>query len=113
MGVTLFISYQKDTTLAGVMFIATLLIGSAFYLFQFGSLSEFTLEALSAKASFIRQKAGEVERDFEQIKSHKVQSEEAAAEIEKLRNDMKDLNERFLVAEESANQVRTIALLGL
>ncbi len=106
LGVALFMAYYTNSILAGSIFFVIVVVGAAFYLFQFGSLSEFKLEALSAKASFVRQKVGEVEKDAEQIRLLKVQSEQAAAEIEWLHNVMEHLGHRIQEAEKTAESAK-------
>ena len=109
LGLTLFFTYQTNSGLFGTIFCVVLLMAAAFYLFQFGSLSEFTLEALSAKASFIRRKAREAEQDADLIKSLKEQSEKATTEF---RDDLKDLDKRVKEATETADDAKILGIMG-
>lgn len=58
----LLMSYKKRSKTFPVLFLGVLFVGAAFYLFQYGALSRFTLKALSAEASFVKEKVQEVRR---------------------------------------------------
>ncbi len=83
-GIIVWMMHKEKTT--GITLGAVLLILSAFYLFQFGKLSSFSLEALSAKAQFIRNTADEVRADSKEIR-------EAAERILALEQRLKEIAE--------------------
>lgn len=79
------------------MFLGVLLIGSAFYLFQYGALGSFTFKAFSTEASFVKEKVEEVKQDAKTIGNLKKSIEQQANDIkllvENVKNSEKDITE--------------------
>ena len=61
LAATLGFALAKDSTVGATLFVVELLIVLAFFLFRHGNLGVFRIEALSAKAEFIRATASEAE----------------------------------------------------
>jgi hypothetical protein len=80
---------QKAMLMFGTIFLATVLIGAAFYLFQFGSLSSFTIKAMLAEASFVKEKVKEVKEDAETINALRQAIESQAKDLTKVVNSVK------------------------
>lgn len=80
----LILVYTTRANIFGVIFFVVLLTGSAFYLFQYGALSRFTLKAFSTEASFVKEKVKEVKQDAEIIDKLRDSIEKQASEIEGL-----------------------------
>lgn len=75
---------QKVMLMFGTIFVIIVLTGAAFYLFQFGSLSSFTIKALSAEASFVKEKVKEVKEDAETINALRQAIESQAKDLTKV-----------------------------
>jgi hypothetical protein len=87
LAVTLGLSFAKDSKLFGVLFFVELLVAIAFYLLRYGGLVEFRIEALSAKAEFIREKASEAEslvNEIQQVRDKILRIDAQLAETMKL-----------------------------
>jgi hypothetical protein len=67
LGTLLWCSWKSKQKRFPTMFVVSLLILSAFYLFQYGNLSSFDVKALSAQARFVREKSDEVVQDAHAI----------------------------------------------
>jgi hypothetical protein len=91
------------------LFVVVLLVSAAFYLFQFGTLQEFSLSAFSANANFIRQKATEAKDYSEQIKQQKDQIDKAAQDILSLRAE---LSTEITKATQTGQTALALTLIG-
>jgi hypothetical protein len=80
---------QKAIPMFGTIFVVIVLIGAAFYLFQFGSLSSFTIKAMSAEASFVKGKVKEVKEDAETINALRQAIESQAKGLTKVVDSVK------------------------
>ena len=76
--------------LFGTMFVISLFALGAFYLFQFGTLGSFTLKALTAEASFIKEKKQEVEKNAEEVARIKAHAEALSVALEQTRKETHD-----------------------
>jgi len=88
LGVEITLIYNKPSIVLGAIFFVSLVGFVAFYLFQYGGLQIFSVEALSAKAKFIKEKAQEAKEDSEAIKELKRKNQEFTESIEKILNDL-------------------------
>ena len=104
ISLTLIMSYVQPNATTASIYVATLLVAAAIYLFQFGSLHEFSIQALSASAKFIRDKTKEVERDATSVRELKRQIEMAAQEISSLREQLRSVEEVAGAAREAAER---------
>jgi hypothetical protein len=68
--------HHRNNLLDGILLIVTICVGAAFYLFQYGSLGSFSIKALSAEASFIKEKKDQVSQDADAV--HQTATEIAA-----------------------------------
>lgn len=80
---------QKAMPMFGTIFVVIVLIGAAFYLFQFGPLSSFTIKAMSAEASFVKGKVKEVKEDAETINALRQAIESQARGLTKVVDSVK------------------------
>lgn len=86
LGVELTLIYHKSNLVFGTIFAISILGFLAFYLFQYGSLSEFSLEAFSAKAKFLKEKVIEVKADVKAMNELKEESKKVIKEIEAIKD---------------------------
>lgn len=87
LAVTLTFAIATDSAVIGTLFIASMLILLGYYLLRFGNLGVFRIEALSAKAEFIQQKASEAESlvtDIESVRDRVVELEQEVAKAREL-----------------------------
>ena len=82
----LILTHFKPNVVFGTIFVATILGFLAFYLFQYGTLSEFSLEAFSAKAKFLKEKVQEAKADVKAMNELKEESEKVIKEIESVKD---------------------------
>jgi len=87
--VLLFLIYRTQSALLGTLFFAVLVVAAGFYLLQFGTLSSFTVEALTAKASFIKEKVEQAQEDSEAIRRLRGQTEKMADDISTILDDLR------------------------
>jgi peptidoglycan hydrolase CwlO-like protein len=110
LGASFFGAYTKESTLLSSLFVVILLVSVAGYLFVFGLLSEFSLEAFSAKANFVREKVEQTTKDLEELEALKAQATQAGEEIKRLRSEteskLEELNKKI-------ENTSAIAILGL
>ncbi len=78
------------------MFCFELLFFCAIYLFQFGSLKEFNIEALSAKAKFITSTASEASETMAEINKLKTNSEKRSKEIIDIKKELQEKYKKFI-----------------
>lgn len=103
LGILLWLSYISEHKRFPTMFAVALLSLLAFYLFQYGNLSSFSLKALSAEASFIREKKQEVAQDAEAIEEIRgriekmlAESQTGQQEIEKAKTEILSIKKQLL-----------------
>lgn len=97
VSLTIFLLYLLHLHRNGVfatLLISVLLLFSAFYLFQFGNLSEFKIKGLNAEATFIKEKKQEVLKDVEEINSLKAQMESTKLEVDELARQIEETAEK-------------------
>lgn len=105
-------TYQTLSVLLGVLFVAELFVAAGFYLLQFGPLSSFTVEAASARASFIKEKAEQAKEDSETIRQLRDQTQRTAEDIstvlENLRRAEKEIETLKDHLKKLAHQLGTL-----
>jgi hypothetical protein len=102
-------SYKSSKKRFPTMFIVSLLVFGAFYLFQYGSLSSFTLKALSAEASFIREKKEEVAQDAESVAKMKIQIENLLVDSQKSQQQIEKATSQILALKSDVGRVTSLA----
>jgi len=95
LGVLIYLAYKTKEKYMAISYIATLVVFAAFYLFQYGNLQTFSIKALSIDANFISAKKNEVQKD--------------AAEIDKIKNQMKDILEEAKTSKEKTKKLEAQA----
>src|SRR2546430_2396582 len=105
------ITYQTRSKLFGVILIAVTCVLLAFYLFQFGNLGSFSMKALSAEASFIKEKKEEVRESVEEInqiqakiQTHASAIEGVASRLQTTEKEVEDSKNRILAMEKQIRQ---------
>lgn len=97
VGISLILLCITKRIVFTTIFVSVLLIGAAFYLFQFGALSSFTIKAFSAEASFVKDKVKEVKDDAETIntlrQSIELQANELTKVVESVKNSESDISQ--------------------
>jgi len=83
IGVLIRLTYKTNRKSFPTMYIVTLLVAVAFYLFQYGALGSFHLKVFSATANFVKEKKEEVERDADAIAALRNELQGKLAEMEK------------------------------
>jgi methyl-accepting chemotaxis protein len=113
LGVLLWLSYISKQKRFPTMFAVALLSLLAYYLFQYGNLSSFSLKALSAEASFIREKKQEAAQDAEAINAIRgqigkllVDSQESQQSIERAKTEILSIKKQ--IEEEAKRQRQSI-----
>jgi len=92
MGVTLWLTHKGNPAVFGTLFFVEIVVAAAIYLFRFGRLREFSLEAFSAKAKFVNDTAEKVKSDAADIASLKAASEKNAKQIESIHAELAALH---------------------
>lgn len=77
------------------LFCFSLVCVMAFYLFEFSNLAEFSVQGLSAKAQFIRDKATQAEEDSQEIIKLKAESVANASQIAETGSSVTAIQERL------------------
>jgi len=93
------------SNLFGGLFVAVLIIAVAFYLFQYGQLSEFSFKAFTTEARLIKQKVQEAQQDVDELEKLKTEAETTAEEVQRIATDIR-------ATEETIEAVKT-RLFGL
>jgi len=102
----LILVYRTRAIILGILFIVVLLTGPAFYLFQYGALSSFTLKAFFTEASFVKEKAKEVKQDAETIDNIKKSVKKQANDIKQSEQDITDVRDNVFGIESDLVKVK-------
>ena len=100
--VILTLLFKTRANIFGILFLGVLLIGSAFYLFQYGALSKFTFKMLSTEASFVKEKVKEVKQDAAIVDNLRKSIQEQANEIQSLVENVKKSEKDILDVRDRA-----------
>lgn len=108
--VTLAGAYFNDSGIFATLFVCVLMTSAAVFLFMYGPLKEFSLGALSAQAKFVRETAAQAQEDAQQVAKQKQAVDDAAKEIEALRDSLtKKIDEVNTLATLAYNQSARLA----
>jgi hypothetical protein len=95
LGVLIWLSYKSHLKRFPTMFAVTLLCVVAYYLFQYGNLSSFSLKALSAEANFVREKKQEVAKDAKAVEAIRAKVEELLLDSQKSQAEILAINKQI------------------
>jgi hypothetical protein len=109
IGILLWMTYRKEKTIFGVLFIFSLGISVAFYLFQYGELSSFSLSSKLADLEFIREKKKEIHQDAEEITKIKKQLQDILNDSQQSQKTITEAQKRIISLEKELQQTTEMA----
>lgn len=108
LGTLLGMTYKTKLIRFGLLFIFTLALFLAFYLFQYGSLATFEIKALSGEVKFIKEKKIEAQQAIEVINEMKGRIQKLLADSQRSQKKIEDAKTRILNLEKELSETTNL-----